>query len=77
MSTTKTEYCPNELGVNAYLVALTPSAVCPLLAHEEVTCPASRLACLICFADKGKAFQGKHRCISKANTPGTHPTAFR
>ena len=61
----------------AYLVALTPATVRPLLAHEEVTCPASRLACLVCFTDKGKTFQGEHRRISKANAPRTHPTAFR
>src|SRR5258708_31349574 len=61
----------------AYLVTLTPSTVCPLLAHEVVTCAASRLPCLVCFTSKGKALQSKHRCISKANAPRAHPTAFR
>jgi len=59
-----------------YLVAFTPATVCPLLAHEEVTCPASRLACLVCLASKLIALQSEHRCISKANTPKAYPTTF-
>jgi hypothetical protein len=66
----------NNLGKTAYLVALTPATICPLLAHEEVACPVSRVACLVCFTDKGKALQGEHRRISKANAPRAHPTAF-
>ena len=60
----------------AYLIALTPATVRPLLAQEEVTRSASRLACLVCFPNKGKALQGEHRCIRKANAPRAHPASF-
>ena len=66
----------NVFKVMAYLVALTPPTICPLLAHQEVTCSTNRFAFLVCFASKAKALQREHRCISKANPPIAHPTAF-
>ena len=59
-----------------YLVALAPTTVCPLLAHEKVACSTSRLACFVCLAHERKALQSEHRGIGKADTPGPHPAAF-
>jgi hypothetical protein len=67
----------NNFGQWAHLVALTPATIYPLLAHEKVACPASRLACFIRLTNEGKALQGEHRRISKANAPRAHPTSFR
>ena len=68
---------PAQVMYMAYLVALTPPAVCPLLAHEKVACPTSRLTCLVCLACERKTLQSKHRGVGKADTPRSHPTALR
>jgi hypothetical protein len=47
-----------------------------LLAHQVVTGPTNRVACLVCFTGKAKALQSEHRCIGKANAPIARPTAF-
>ena len=63
-------------GYVTYPLALAPTAICPLLAHEEVARPVRRLACLVRFTNEGKTLQGEHRRVGKANTPRAHPAAF-